>query len=231
MAKESLGIQLKEEKTKFENINKVKIEMEQELDTLRQLKDQLKSSQQSKSDLESKLNKLEANIQDKDQMFESLKTQKDSLENNLNELRTKSSDSNAQVDALNLDLKSKSEELQASQDALASLKSDLNALKDNNEILRAKTNEDLTTPLQESKTQVQDLQDLLKKKESELIEVSKSLSEIKSCYHATEQDLKSLRQDKSNLEEELEEVKRYTIHVAIFTIFSNIKNFVKLFEN
>ena len=113
-AKESLGIQLKEEQTKFENINKVKIEMEQELDTLRPLKDQLKSSQQSKSDLESKLNKLEANIQDKDQMFESLKTQKDSLENNLNELRTKSSDSNAQVDALNLDLKSKSEELQAS---------------------------------------------------------------------------------------------------------------------
>ena len=62
--------------------------------------------------------KLEQNIQEKDQMCESLKNQKESLENNLNELRTKSSDSNAQVEALNLDLKSKSEELQASQDTL-----------------------------------------------------------------------------------------------------------------
>ena len=41
-----------------------------------------------------------------------------------------------------------------------------------------------------------------------MIETNKSLAEIKSCYHATEQDLKSLRQDKSNLEEELEELRR-----------------------
>ena len=67
----------------------------------------------------------------------------------------------------------------------------------------------IETLKENSSTQVQDLQDMLKEKESELSEVSKSLSEIKSCYHATEQDLKSLRQDKSNLEEELEEVKRY----------------------
>ena len=82
-------------------------EMEQELETLRPLKDQLKTSQQLKSELESKLNKLEQNIQQKDQMWESLKNQKESLEKNLNELLKLK---NEQVEVLNLELKSKSEE-------------------------------------------------------------------------------------------------------------------------
>ena len=92
----------------------------------------------------------------------------------------------------------------------------------------------IETLKENSSTQVQDLQDLLKEKESELSEVSKSLSEIKSCYHATEQDLKSLRQDKSNLEEELEEVKRYVNSwwccnfTEILKCVVHTRNFVKL---
>ena len=92
----------------------------------------------------------------------------------------------------------------------------------------------IETLKENSSTQVQDLQDMLKEKESELSEVSKSLSEIKSCYHATEQDLKSLRQDKSNLEEELEEVKRYVNSwwccnfTEILKCVVHTRNFVKL---
>ena len=90
----------------------------------------------------------------------------------MNELRTKSSDSNAQVEALNLDLKSKSEELQASQDALASLKSDLNAHKENNEILQTKAKDNLAI-LQESKNKMeQDLKQEVDKLNKEILDLN-----------------------------------------------------------
>ena len=129
------------DKTNFENINKVKMEMEQELETLRPLKDQLKSSKQLKSELESKLNKLEQNIREKDQMCESLKNEKESLENKLNELQTKSSDSNAQFENIKKvkiemeqeleTLRPLKDQLKTSQQLKSELESKLNKLEQN----------------------------------------------------------------------------------------------------
>ena len=102
--KETLEKELKEEQNKFENLYKSNQEFEQELESLRPLKEQLKCSKQEKSDLETKFNKLEIHIKEKDETLTILKTEKETLETNLNELRTTSSDSNAQIQA---DLKGK----------------------------------------------------------------------------------------------------------------------------
>ena len=55
----------------------------------------------------------------------------------------------------------------------------------------------------------------------EILDVNKSLSEKTACLNTTEQDLKSIRQDKLNLEEDLESLRYSFVH--IFT------NFLKIF--
>ncbi len=63
---------------------------------------------------------------------------------------------------------------------------------------------------------MQEIEYKLAEKEQEILDVNKSLSEKTACLNTTEQDLKSIRQDKLNLEEDLESL-RYSFFYIIPT--------------
>ena len=142
-AKAKSGEDLSLAKLQIETMSKNLTNLETELEALKPLKDQVKEVTKEKQDLEQKISKFEKSINVKETLHQELKNEKQSLEQSLSDLRTKSSDSNAQVDALNADLKAKSDELKVAKEAIGGLKNDLSQLKDAMETMKKKAEENI----------------------------------------------------------------------------------------
>ena len=84
--------------------------------------------------------------------------------------------------------------------ALESLQKELNNV--NNEL--KKLQEQHIKMKQENAAKMQEIELKLTEKEQKISDANKSLMEKSTCLNTTEQDLKSVRQEKINLEEELE---------------------------
>ena len=124
-AKAKSGEDLSLAKIQIETMSKNLTNLESELETLKPLKEQVKEVTKEKQDLEQKISKFEKSMNDKETLYQELKNEKQNLEQSLSDLRTKSSDSNAQVDALNADLKAKSDKLEVAKEAIEELEEKL----------------------------------------------------------------------------------------------------------
>ena len=110
--------------------------------------------------------------------------------------------------------------------ALENLQKELNNV--NNEL--KKWQEQHIKMKKENAAKMQEIELKLTEKEQEISDANKNLLEKSTCLTITEQDLKSVRQEKINLEEELETLRYLITIVYIFYVGPNDKDSQKEFD-